>query len=97
LAEAAVLAVLGALLTFRMRQSRVDAGSGELTVPRLKAEIPVRLRLNHIPILTSFAVTDGNRILPEPDQGEEKVRKIILSICQFVYNIITVVPNFEFI
>jgi len=73
LAEAAALSVLGGLLTFQRPQAYVDVNTEKLVVHGLEDATPVRLHLHHLPVLTSFALTEGGRFLAEPDQDEEEV------------------------
>lgn len=73
LAEAAALSALGGLITFRRPQASVDPNTNELTVKSMEEAVPIRLHMYYLPILTSFILTPGNKILAEPDHQEEEV------------------------
>lgn len=74
LPEAAVLSVLGSLLTFRRPNAYVDPDTEELVVESMEESTPVKLHLFQLPVLTSFALCEGI-LLAEPCQDEEEVGK----------------------
>jgi len=82
LTEAAALSVLGALLTFKRPQAYIDVNTDELVVLSIEDSTPVRLHLHHLPVLTSFSLSQGNRLLAEPDHQEEEVLpgKLVVGI-----------------
>jgi len=79
-AEAAALAVLGSLLTFRRPQAYIDVNTDELIVLPMDESIPVPLHLFHLPVLTSFALCGEDILLAEPNQEEEEVIFFFASI-----------------
>jgi exosome complex RNA-binding protein Rrp42 (RNase PH superfamily) len=72
LQEAAALAVLGGILTFRRPNAFVDPDTDELVVQSMEESTPVKLHLFHLPMLTSFAICEG-KLLAEPSYEEEEV------------------------